>query len=244
QRVRRIVVEDAPHEAAVDPDREASGRARGRLAADSEAAVVTCDRVAEAREVAAREDGVGADEQERLLRSRRQRALDRVRGAEHLRLHRVADVEPEGRPVARQRLDLVAEVAHDDRRARTPRGRELPKEGRQDGLSVDRERRLRVALRQREQAPSLPRRHHDGLHYGNRRSTSSRIAAAMRPLGAFAIRRSPSRPTSTTSLSGASKPTSVRETSLKTIRSTAFAASFSLARSSPRSPLSAAKPTR
>ena len=64
----------------------------------------------------------------------------------------------------------------------------------------------------------------------------------MRSFGAFSIRRSPSAETSTTSLSRASKPTSSRATSLKTIRSARLLASFSRARSRPRSPRSAANP--
>src|SRR6266508_2058840 len=59
--------------------------------------------------------------------------------------------------------------------------------------------------------PSLPRR--ALLHYTSF-STSSRIAAAISSFGALPTRRSPSAETMTTSLSGASKPMSSRETSL------------------------------
>src|SRR5439155_18177456 len=138
------------------------------------------------------------------------------------------------REAVEQPLDLRAEAAGDDRDASAAGGRELVEQADDHGCPVDREDRLREPLGDGPKPRAQPRRHDDGVsdHAAGERSRSrsgaarSRIAPAISSLEALASRCSPSGPTTTTSFSRASKPMSVRETSLKTIRSACLRTSF------------------
>ncbi len=62
-----------------------------------------------------------------------------------------------------QLLDLFGEVAGHDRESLDARGRERVKQRDDDRLPVERQDRLRPALRDRPEPRPEPRRHHDGL---------------------------------------------------------------------------------
>ena len=138
-------------------------------------------------------------------------AADGVRRAVRAGLAREADLEREA--LADERLDLVAEVARDDRDPLDAGRGEVAQERRDHRPAVDRQHRLRprsVSGRSRVPRPAAMTIA-SGIKGAVRRRRGSRLRSA--PSTPSAV-RSPAAEISTTSFSSASNPMSERETSL------------------------------
>ena len=124
-------------DARVDAHRECTRSAGGRPGLD------------EAAQVAAGVHGVGGGHEQRRLRAVGHRPRHRIGGAEHAGLADVPELEAEPRAVPEQLLDLLCEVARDDRGCAAACSRELAEERRDHRTAVDRQDRLRPVLGER-----------------------------------------------------------------------------------------------
>jgi hypothetical protein len=113
---------------------------------------------------AARERVVGACDERRRPGPAGERPAHRISGPVGSRLADVADAGAERRAAAEQLLDLLGEVADDDRYVVAACRREVAHQRRDHGAAVDREDRLRPAHADRPHAGSLTRGHDDGAH--------------------------------------------------------------------------------
>src|SRR3954468_18065177 len=108
-------------------------------------------------ERAAGEDVVGAGDERGRFRTAGQGAAHGVGGTVRPVLTDIADAGSERRAVAEQLLDLLGQVARDDRDVVAPRRREVAQQRRDHRAPVDREDRLRPTVADRPHASPGPR---------------------------------------------------------------------------------------